>query len=110
APDVGVEVPQQGLTALAIRSRQLWRCDDTEREPWANQSACRDLGIRSVVIAPIILPKRILGVLEVFSPSPRAFDDYDSATVQLIASALAIAGSRVPQNRSDLGANLLPAQ
>jgi GAF domain-containing protein len=91
APEIGIEVPQDGLTALAIRSRRLWCCDDTEREPWANQEACRALGIRSMVIAPIVLPKRVLGVLEVFSPSPRAFGDYHSSAVQLIASALAVA-------------------
>jgi GAF domain-containing protein len=90
APDVGVEVPQEGVTALSIRSRRLWRCDDAEDEPSINQSACRALGIRSIVIAPICIPKQVLGVLEVSSPSPFAFDNYHSAAVQLIASALAV--------------------
>ncbi len=53
APEIGVEVPEQGLTALSIRSRRLWRCDDAEDEPWVNQGACRALGIRSILIAPI---------------------------------------------------------
>jgi GAF domain-containing protein len=110
APDLELEVPDTGLTALAIRSRRLWCCNDTESEPWANQSACRTLGIRSMVIAPIVVPKQVLGVLEVFSPSPWAFDDYHSAAVQLIASALAVAILRCgSQNRPPrVGALLAP--
>jgi hypothetical protein len=106
APDVGVEVPQEGLTALSVRTGRLWRCDDAEREPWANRNACRALGIRSIVIAPIVVPRRVLGVLEVFSPSPSAFDDYHSATVQLVASALAVAILRgyPPKHRGERGA------
>ncbi len=90
APEVGVEVPEEGLTALCLRTGQLWRCDDAEREPWANRSACRTLGIRSMVIAPMVIPQRVIGVLEVFSPLPAAFDDYHSATVQFFASALTV--------------------
>ncbi len=91
APDLGVEVPQEGLTALCVRSGQSWRCDDAEREPWANREACRTLGIRSIVIVPMLLPRRVLGILEVFSPKPSAFDNYHSAAIQLIASALTVA-------------------
>ncbi len=91
APELGVEVAQEGLTALCVRTGQPWRCDDAEHEPWANRGACRALGIRSIVVAPIVIPRRVLGVLEVFSPNPSAFDTYHSATVQLIASALAVA-------------------
>lgn len=91
APDIGAEVPPDGVTALSVRTGRLWRCDDTEREPWVNRNVCRALGIRSMVIAPLVLPDRVLGVLEVFSPSTFAFDDHRSATVDLIASALALA-------------------
>ncbi len=109
APDIGLEVPQQGLTALAIRSRRVWCCNDTDYEPWADRSACRALGIRSVVIAPMVLPKQVLGVLEVFSPSPGAFNDYHSTAVQLIASALALVIVKCRlQNRSPGIEGLLP--
>ncbi len=110
APEVGLEVPQEGLTALAIRSRRLWCCNDSELEPWANQTACRALGIRSIVIAPIVVPKRVLGVLGVFSPSPFAFDDYQSTAVQLIASAIALALVRCgSQNLLHQDGELMPA-
>ncbi len=91
APDLGAEASQESLTALCLRTGQLWRCDDTEREPWAAHEVCRALGIRSLVIAPMLLPQRVIGVLEVFSSLPFAFDDAHSATVQLFAGALTVA-------------------
>lgn len=114
APDIGTEVPQRGLTALSIRSRRLWHCNDTEGEAWANQDACRAIGIRSILIAPIVIPNQVLGVLEVFSPLPSAFDDYHSAAVQLIASALAVVMvggslSTVPARNESFCRPMIPA-
>lgn len=91
APDLDVEVPQEGLTALCARTGQLWRCDDTEREPWVNRDACRRIGVRSMVIAPILALQKVIGILEVFSKTPAAFSDEQAATVQLMASAIALA-------------------
>ena len=99
-PDLGAEVPQEGLTALCARTGQLWRCNDTEREPWVNRDSCRRLGIRSIVVAPVLALRSVLGILEVFSPKPSAFNDEQAATVQLMASAIAVAGLR-QANRPD---------
>jgi GAF domain-containing protein len=94
APDVGAEVPQEGLTALCARTGQMWRCSDTERDPWVNRDSCRRLGIRSVVVAPVLALRRVIGILEVFSPAPSGFSDEQTATVQLMASAIALATLR----------------
>ncbi|MGH9522332.1 MAG: GAF domain-containing protein [Terriglobales bacterium] len=91
APDLGVEVQEEGLTAMCARSGQLWRCNDTEREPWVNRESCRRLGIRSVVVAPVLALRKVIGILEVFSPAPAAFGDEQAATVQLMASTIALA-------------------
>ena len=91
APDLGVEVPEEGLTAMCARTGQLWRCNDTEREPWVNRDSCRRLGIRSVVVAPVLALRKVIGILEVFSPAPGAFGDDQAATVQLMASTIALA-------------------
>ncbi len=94
APDLGAEVPQDGLTALGARTGQLWRCNDTESEPWVNRESCRQLGIRSIVVAPVLALRKVIGILEVFSPSKSAFSDDQAATVQLMASAIALASLR----------------
>ncbi len=94
APSVGAEVPQEGLTAMCARTGQLWRCDDAEREAWVNRESCRKLGIRSIVVAPVLALRNVVGILEVFSPATAAFSDDDAATVQLMASAIALASLR----------------
>ena len=94
APEVGAVVPQEGLTSLCARTGQLWRCNDTEREPWVNRESCRQLGIRSIVVAPVLALRKVIGILEVFSPATAAFDDDKAATVQLMASAIALASLR----------------
>ena len=99
APDVGAEVPQEGLTALCARTGQLWRCNDTEREPWVNRESCRRLGIRSIVVAPVMALRKVIGILEVFSPQTSGFSDDHAATVQLMASAIALASLRHASHR-----------
>jgi GAF domain-containing protein len=101
APDLGTEVPDEGITAMCARTGQIWRCDDSEREPWVNRDSCRRLGIRSIVVAPVLAMRRVLGILEVFSPKPAAFDDRHAATVQLMASAIAVASLRDANCRTD---------
>lgn len=98
APEVGAEVPDEGLTALCARTGELWRCNDTEREPWVNRDSCRRMGIRSVVVAPVLALRKVIGILEVFSPAPAAFDDDKAATVQLMASAIALASLKSKTN------------
>jgi GAF domain-containing protein len=94
APDLGATVPNEGLTALCARTGQLWRCNDTEREPWVNRDSCRKLGVRSIVVAPVLALRKVIGILEVFSPATAAFNDHQAATVQLMASAIALASLR----------------
>ncbi len=101
APDLGAEAPQQSLTAICLRNRQLWRCDDLAREPRVNQNSCRNLGASSMVIAPILIPQGALGVVEVFSASRSAFDNYNSVTVQLVACALGLVILRGVSQRSN---------
>jgi GAF domain-containing protein len=96
APCLGATVPQEGITAMCARTGQMWRCNDSESEPWVNRDSCRSLGIRSIVVAPVLAMRRVLGILEVFSPKPAAFDDRHAATVQLMASAIAVASLRSP--------------
>ncbi len=108
APELGAEVPEEGVTALCVRTRQVWRCDDTERDPWVNRDACRRMAIRSMVIAPVTVVRRLLGVLEIFSPERNGFDDSRAATVQLVASALAVALTREAGARMQAAARLAP--
>jgi GAF domain len=85
APDLGALLSMEhGLSGECVRTRQLLRCDDAERDPRVNREVCRELGIASVVVMPIVRDEQVLGVFELLSGKPRAFDERDlSALLRL---------------------------
>jgi hypothetical protein len=94
-PEIGAEVQtNQGLTGECIRQARALRCDDAETDPRADSAACRRLGVRSIVAAPIIYERDSVGLLEVFSPDPFAFDDGDVAVVERLAQTVLLTLSR----------------
>ena len=97
APPVGAEVTAQSrLTAISIRSGRAVHCHDTELDRRVDARQCRALGIQSLVAAPLIHLETVVGVLEVFSSGPYAFDDKDVATLQLLASLMVLALVQAP--------------
>ncbi len=86
APELGALLSAEyGLSGESVRTRQLLRCDDAERDPRVNRDVCRDLGIASVVVMPIIGEDRVLGVFELLSGKPRAFDERDLSALSRLA-------------------------
>ena len=65
-----------------MRTRQPLRCDDAERDARVNREVCRELGIASVVVMPIVSEQRVLGVFELFSGKPRAFAERDLSALR----------------------------
>jgi putative methionine-R-sulfoxide reductase with GAF domain len=75
APPLGARIEaQDGLSAECVRTGRLQVCHDTESDPRVNAAMCRDWGVRSLVIAPVFLRQKLVGILEMFSPIPNAFD------------------------------------
>ena len=85
APELGALLSMDyGLSGECVRTRQLLRCDDAERDPRVNYEVCHELGIASVVVMPILSGEQVLGVFEILSGKPRAFDERDlSALLRL---------------------------
>jgi hypothetical protein len=85
APELGALLSMEcGLSGECVRTRQPLRCDDAERDPRVNREVCRELAIASVVILPILSGEQVLGVFELLSGKPRAFDERDlSALLRL---------------------------
>src|ERR1700682_5711167 len=74
APPLGAPVDaKQGLSGECVRSGSLVSCEDTEKDPRVDAAICRALGIGSLMAAPIVSDFRVVGLLEIFSPHPRAF-------------------------------------
>lgn len=85
-PHVGLRLESEGsLSGLAAREKSTMRCEDTESDPRVDAAACRRIGIRSMIIAPLLEGDRAVGVLKSFSPRPGSFDDLDVYALQLLA-------------------------
>lgn len=83
---VGIRLPfRTSLSGIAVTSRTMMRSDDTETDPRVDANACRAIGIRSMVIAPLLEGDVAVGALKTFSPKPHAFDELDTYALQLLA-------------------------
>jgi len=86
APELGALLSMEfGLSGESVRTRQALRCDDAERDPRVNREGCRQLGIASVVVMPVVSDDRVLGVFELFSGKPRAFDERDLSALRRLS-------------------------
>jgi putative methionine-R-sulfoxide reductase with GAF domain len=96
APDLGMRLQTDiGISAEAVRSGEIMLCHDAERNPRVDLASCRRLGVRSILVSPLRHYRRTLGVFEVLSSSPGAFDEKDVATMQLLSSMMVAAISRI---------------
>jgi hypothetical protein len=83
APELGALLSMEyGLSGESVRTRQLLRCDDAERDPRVNREGCRQLGIAAVVVMPIVSDQQVLGVFELFSGKPHVFEQRDISALQ----------------------------
>jgi GAF domain len=86
APELGALLSTEyGLSGESVRTRQLMRCDDAERDARVNREVCRRLGISSVVVMPVVGDDGVLGVFELFSGKAHAFGERDVSAVQRLS-------------------------
>lgn len=91
-PHVGLRLPvDRSLSGTAAREKCLLRCDDSELDPRVDAAACRKIGIRSMVIVPLLDGERSIGALKTFSEQAGAFDDVDAYALQLLAGSASAA-------------------
>jgi GAF domain-containing protein len=94
-PQVGSVVDvSSGFSGECIRLLRPLRCDDAALDLRADVEACRHLEIRSILAAPIIYERDLVGLLEVFSTAPYAFDHGDLAVVERLAQTVVLTLSR----------------
>ena len=94
-PPVGATVNvSSGFSGECIRLARPLRCDDTESDDRVDAEACRLLGLRSILAAPVMYERDIVGLVEVFCDRPFAFDDGDLAVVERLAQTVVLTLSR----------------
>ena len=100
-PQIGATVNvDSGFTGACLRELRPLRCDDTNHDSRVDSEACRSLGIRSILAAPILYERDLVGLVEVFSTAPYAFDDGDLAVVERLAQTVVLTLSRAEVFRS----------
>jgi TonB family protein len=107
APDLGMRLNTEfGLSAACVQTRQPQNCDDSETDLRVDSIACRQLGVRSILIVPVLQEQEVLGVVEVFSPRPHAFGDRDVQTLHALSQraveSIARSAEAVSPQRSSL--------
>ncbi len=92
APELGALLSMEyGLSGESVRTRQLLRCDDAERDPRVNRDLCRELDIASVVIMPILQERQALGIFELLSGKANAFNERDLSALTRLAEMVVTA-------------------
>jgi EAL domain-containing protein (putative c-di-GMP-specific phosphodiesterase class I) len=92
----GTAVAQLGLhvrlhasiAGLCVQTGHVLRCDDSEADPRVDRAACRHVGLRSVLVAPLSYENTIIGVLKVISPEVRAYGPEDVRTLELLSDLI----------------------
>jgi len=106
APDLGVRLQtDRGISAECVRTGEVLLCDDAESNPRVDAASCWQLGVRSILVAPLRHFRRTLGVFEVLSSNPHAFDHNDVATMQFLSGMMVAAISRLSSLRLDRARN-----
>jgi hypothetical protein len=89
APDLGARFhPDSGLSGEAVRTGEVVRCSDASEDPRVDRIACERLNVRSIVVTPILAGSAVIGVIEVFSPKIRAFDEHDEKHIRRMADLI----------------------
>ncbi|HRJ47817.1 MAG TPA: PAS domain-containing protein, partial [Opitutaceae bacterium] len=86
----------RSLSGLAVQEGATLLCEDTETDARVDRAACRKVGVRSMVVAPLRDGEQIIGVLKILSDRPHAFGQRDMANLQILVESL---GSIIQRRR-----------
>jgi GAF domain-containing protein len=86
APEVGVEIESgSSLIAESVRTREIVRCDDATSDPRVNREHCEELGIKSVMVVPLVREEEVVGVFELVADRVSAFEERDAVALRRLA-------------------------
>ena len=80
---------ESSLSGLCVAAAESMRCDDSETDSRVDSEACRRVGLRSMIVVPLIHNGNAVGVLKTFSPRPSAFADEDIQVLNLMSELIA---------------------
>ncbi len=107
APDLGSRLDTtSGLTGECARTLHAQRCDDALADSRADLEASARLGVRSVLVVPLVRDGALMGFFELFSAQPNAFGEREEKVVEALAGRalgnLACAHERLEKSQPPL--------
>lgn len=91
-PHLGMRLARAtSLSGLCIREGRPLNCEDAETDTRVDREACRQIGLRSMIVVPLRHNEAPIGVLKVLSERPQAFDDDDLHLLGLMSDLIAAA-------------------
>ena len=91
-PQLGLRLRRTGsLSGLCVAQRSVLRCDDSETDPRVDREACRKVGLRSMVVAPLNHGETTVGVLKITAAEPSSFADEHVNILELMSGLIASA-------------------
>lgn len=90
ADQLGLRLPRDtSLSGLCVAQNRPLQCEDSECDPRVNREACRKVGLRSMVVVPLMHGDITVGALKVVGAQPQAFGAHDVETLTLISGLAA---------------------
>ena len=89
APALGSRLDSSsGLSGECIRARHIQRSDDVLADARVDGEVWQRLGVRSVMVMPLMRGEKLLGLFELFSSQAQAFGERDERTLEALAARI----------------------
>ena len=89
-PQLGLRMPlANSLSGYCLMHKVAASCTDSESDERVNREACRKVGLRAMVIVPMIAGERAIAVMKLVWTAPRALDQQEADIAQLLANMCA---------------------
>ena len=94
-PAAGTDIPMdKALCVACLRTGQVFRCAEVNRDFPVDTEECRRRGIQSMIAVPVFRDGGVVGGVEIYYPNPQAFTEQDVHTCQLMAGLITEALAR----------------
>ena len=89
---IGLRVKlEHSLSGLCVRTGETLRCADSDIDNRVDREACRAVGLRSMIVMPLLHRGEAVGALKAMSRRPNHFCDNDMRMLQLLSEVVAAA-------------------
>jgi diguanylate cyclase (GGDEF)-like protein len=99
---LGLRLKRSGsISGLCVAAGKPLRCEDSETDPRVDREACRRVGLRSLIVTPLMHGETVVGALKVLSRNAGAFGDEDAYVLDLLSGMVAAAMFHAAQQETN---------